>query len=130
MTRTEGGAAGLTPKGLDAFGLAMRAISNQRMNMSVCDARVGTRSVGTGEALGVHPLWCSPPAFDLTPRSDRERHRPHNRRVGAAEATGGAIVWGAWLEKTLERATPGGCGLPLQDQDGESFGNTAARERT
>jgi len=99
---TESGAAGLTAKGLDPLGMAMLAIPNQGMNVSVCDAGVGALSVGTGEALCVHPLGCSPATFHLTPGSDRERRWLHNRREGGGEATGWAIEGGAWLEKTLD----------------------------
>src|SRR5438105_5831458 len=57
---SEGGAAGLTAKGLDLLGLAMFAIANQRMNGSVCDAEGRALLVGTGEAFGIHSLGCSP----------------------------------------------------------------------
>src|SRR5947209_763133 len=43
------------------------------MNVSVCDSKVRTLSVGTGEALGVDPFRRSPPAFDFAPRAHRER---------------------------------------------------------
>jgi len=66
------------------------------MHVSVCDAGVEALSVRTGEALCVYPLGCSPTAFHLTPRAYSRRRRLHNRREGAGEATGGAIVWGAW----------------------------------
>jgi hypothetical protein len=102
----------------------------RRVESSVCHPGGPALLVGTGEPLGVDPNASSPAAFHLTPGAHRRRHRLHNRRVGAREATGWAIVGGAWLEQTAERATPGGFGLPLQGQDGESFGNTAVRERT
>ena len=95
--------AGLAAKGLDPLGMAMRAIANQRMNVSVCDPGVRTLMVGAGEALGVHPFRCSPAAFDLAPRSDRKRRWLHNRREGGGEATGWTIEGGARLEKTLDR---------------------------
>jgi hypothetical protein len=63
--------AGLTAKRLDALGLAMLTIPDQSMNVCVSDAKVGTLSVETGEALGVHSLGCSPSAFDLAPGSNR-----------------------------------------------------------
>jgi hypothetical protein len=62
----ESGAAGLTAKGLDPLGMAMRAIPHQSMHVSVSDAGVEAFSVRTGEALCVHPLRGSPAAFDLT----------------------------------------------------------------
>ena len=101
----------LTAKGLDPLAMAMLAISNESMNVRVCDSRVGALAVRTGEALCVQPLRCASAAFHLTPGTYRRRHRPHNRRVGAGEATGGTIVWGAWLEQTVERGTPGCCRL-------------------
>ena len=74
---TERGAAGLTTKRLDPLGMAMRAICNQSVDVSVCDPSVRALLVGTGEALGVHPLRGSPAAFDLTPGSDRQRRWLH-----------------------------------------------------
>src|SRR5260370_20812255 len=74
-------------------------------NVRVCDAKVRALVVGTGEAVGVHALRCSPPAFDLPPGA--HRRRAHTRRDGAREATGRAIAWGAWLEKTLYRGAFG-----------------------
>jgi hypothetical protein len=78
-TGCESDVTGLAAKGLDPLGMAMRAIHNQGMDVSVCDPRVGALVVGAGEALGVHPLGCSPPAFDLAPGAHRGRRRPHNR---------------------------------------------------
>jgi hypothetical protein len=43
------------------------AIPDESMDVSVCDPEVQTLLVGTGEALRIHPLWCSPAAFHLTP---------------------------------------------------------------
>jgi hypothetical protein len=94
--------AGLTAKGLDALGMPMLAIANECMNVSISDPVVGALVIGTGETLGVHPLGRSPAAFHLAPRSHRRRCRPHNRCVGAGEATGGAIVGAAWFEKTVD----------------------------
>jgi hypothetical protein len=79
--------------------------------MSICDPGVQALLVGTGEALGVHPLGSSPPAFDLAPGAHRERRRLHHRRKGGGEATGRAIVWGARLEKAVERGVLGCCRL-------------------
>jgi hypothetical protein len=85
--------------------MAMLAISDEGVDMSIRDPVVWALLVGTGEALGIHPLGCSSAAFHFTPRSHRRRCRPHNRRVGAGEATGGAVKWGSWLKETL------GCGV-------------------
>lgn len=95
-TSTERDVAGLTTQRLDALSMAMLPISNESILVSVCDARGGALAVLTGEALSVHPLGCASAAFQLTPGAHSRRRRPHNRRVGAGEATGGAIVWGAW----------------------------------
>src|SRR5437773_10685135 len=78
------------------------------MNLSVCDPEVRALVVGTGEALGVYPFRCSPPTFDLAPGAYSRRYRLYKRRRGVGEATGGAIVWGAWLEQTLDRSALGG----------------------
>jgi hypothetical protein len=46
--------AGLTTKRLNALSMAMLTISNECMNVSVCDSRVRALLVRTGEALSVH----------------------------------------------------------------------------
>src|SRR5260221_14165197 len=94
---TEGGAAGLTAKGLDPLGQAMRAISDQGVDVSVCDPGVRALWVRTGEAVGVYPLGCSSAAFHLTPGTHWRRRCPSTHRGSGAEMTGGAIVWGARL---------------------------------
>jgi len=63
----EGAATGLAAKGLDRLSTAMLAVPDQRMDVSVCVAKVRALWVRTGKALGVHPLGCSPPAFHLRP---------------------------------------------------------------
>ena len=98
---TERGAAGLTAKGLDPFGMAMLAIANESMNVSIGDAEVWALLVGTSEPLGVYAFGGSSAAFDLAPRAHRRRCRSHNGQVGAGEATGGTVKWGAWLEEKL-----------------------------
>jgi len=45
--------------------MAMLAIPDERVDMSIGDAGIRALSVGTGEALGGHSLGCSPPAFHL-----------------------------------------------------------------
>ena len=55
--------ASLTTERLDLLGLAMLAIANQRMNVSVCNPKVGTLVVGTGIALGVHTDGGLPAGF-------------------------------------------------------------------
>ncbi len=101
---SERGAASLTTKRLDLFGLAMFAVANQRMSVRVCHTEVGALVVGTGVAFGVDPLGGSSSTFHLAPGPHRPRGRSHNSRVGAREATGGAVQRGSWLKEAL------GCG--------------------
>jgi len=99
---TERAAAGRTSKGLDALGLAMRAIAHQSMDGSICDPEVRTLVVGTSEASSRYGLGGSPPAFDLAPGSHRRRGW---FRVWRGETTDGAIKWGAGLEETVDQRT-------------------------
>jgi hypothetical protein len=107
---TERGAASRASKRLDRFSAAMCAIANQRVDLIIGVAKVEARSVGTGEALGVHALGSSPPAFDLVPRAHRWMRRPHNRRESGD--VGAGFVW--------PQLSTG------QDHDGTSKGNKAA----
>ena len=66
---TERAAAGRTSKGLDALGLAMRAIAHQSMDGSISDAEVQAPLIGAGEPFRVYPLGRSPAAFHLRPRT-------------------------------------------------------------
>ena len=100
---TERRVACLTAKGLDALGVTMLAIANQRVDLGIGDPEVRALQVGTGKALGVHPLGRSPPAFHLAPRAYRCWCGPCTRRGSGAESTGGAIVRGAGFEETLHR---------------------------
>jgi hypothetical protein len=50
----ERGMAGLTPKRLDWFGLAMLAVANQGVDMSFSVAEVRALGVGTSEPFGVY----------------------------------------------------------------------------
>jgi hypothetical protein len=87
----------------------MRAISDEGMDVSIGDSIVGALRVGTGKALGIDSLGCSPAAFHLTPRSHKRRRRPNYRQVDARETTGRAVVWAAGLEETVERGVHLGC---------------------
>ena len=109
MSSAERGVASLTTERLDVLGLAMLAIPDEGVDVSIGDAEVRTLMVGTGEALGVHPLGCSPPTFHLAPGTNQRRSRSHSKRRGAREVTGRAIKWSVWLEKTLDRDTYGLC---------------------
>jgi len=63
------GAASLAPERLDPLGMPRLAISDECMDVSIGDAEGRALLGGTGEALGVHALGGSPPAFHLWPRS-------------------------------------------------------------
>ncbi len=76
---TERGVTGLATKGLDLLSATMCAISNQGVDVSVCNPGVWALVIGTGEALGVYPLWCSPSAFHLTPGAYRKGCWSHTR---------------------------------------------------
>jgi hypothetical protein len=82
--------------------------------VGIGDPEVRALLVGTSEALGVYSLRCSPTAFDLAPGAHRCRCRCwlHARRGSGDETTGGAIVWAARLEQTVERGAlgPSSCG--------------------
>ena len=103
--RTERGTASRTSEGLDPLGLAMFAISDQRMDVSIGDPEVRTLSVGTSEAFGGYPLGCSPLVFHLAPGTYWCRGRFHTRRGDAGEATSWAVKRGSWSEEAL------GCGV-------------------
>ena len=104
----ERGAASLTAKRLDALGLAMLAIANQRMNLSIGNAEVQALLVGTGVTLGVDALGCSPAAFDLAkggvlvlalalqPTREWRRDDRRSNRLGFV-ASGDVAAWCAWL---------------------------------
>jgi hypothetical protein len=93
---------GLATECLDLLNATMYAISNQGVDVSVCDAEVRALVVGTGEALSVYPFGSTPSAFDLAPGAHRKRRRFHTRREGGGDAAGWTIKWGAWLEQTLD----------------------------
>jgi hypothetical protein len=98
---TERGAASRTSERLDLLGMAMLAISDEGVDLSIGDAEVRTLLVGTSEALGVHSLGCSPPAFHLTPGAYWRRGRLHAWR---GETAKGAIKRGARLEQTVDQS--------------------------
>src|SRR5262249_46389648 len=105
---TERDTAGLAAKGLDAPCTAMLAISDKGLDPIIGDAEVGALLIGTGEAFSGYPLRCSPPALHLRPGAYRSRRRLSTRGGSGGEETDRAILWGAWLEQTLE---PGALGL-------------------
>ncbi len=99
---TERGSAGRTSKGLYALGLAMLAISDQRVDLSIGDPGVWALLVGTGETLGVYAFGSSLPAFHLAPGPHKKRRRSSTRRERGGETASEAIAWTAGLEQTLE----------------------------
>ena len=99
---SERGVAGLTAKGLDLLGTAMLAIPDKRVDVSIGDPEVRALLIGTGEALRVYAFGSSSPAFDLAPGPYWCWRWPSSRRGSGGETTGGAIVWGSWLQETLQ----------------------------
>jgi hypothetical protein len=51
----------------------MLAIPDESMDVSVCDPKVQTLLIGTGEALRFYALRSSSPTFDLAPGTYRQR---------------------------------------------------------
>jgi hypothetical protein len=70
---TERGVAGLTTKRLNPLSRAMLAIPDESMDVSVCDPKVRTLTVRTGEALRIYAFGSTPPAFHLAPGAKRQR---------------------------------------------------------
>src|SRR5215469_14575885 len=99
---TKCGVAGLTTKRLDPLDMAMLAIPDQGMDMSIGDPEVRALLVGAGEPLGVDAFGCSPSAFHLRPGRRSSRRWPSSRRGRGGETTGGAIVWGAGLQQIVK----------------------------
>ena len=93
---------GLATECLNLLSATMCAISNQCVDVSVCDAEVRALAVEAGETLGIYPFGSTAPTFDLTPGAYRKRRRFHIRREGAGEAAALTIKWGTWLEQTLD----------------------------
>jgi hypothetical protein len=77
-SRTEGGVARLATKRLDQLSLAVLAIANQRVKVSIGVAEVRALSVRTGETLGIDAFGGTSPAFDLAPGSHRRRRWSFN----------------------------------------------------
>jgi hypothetical protein len=75
----ECGVTGLTTKRLDVLSMTVLPIPDERMDVSVCDSKVQTLLIGTGEALRVYAFGSSTPAFDLAsgPHRQRRRSRSH-----------------------------------------------------
>ena len=96
------GVVGLTTKRLDPLDMAMLAITDQGMDLSIGDPEVRALLVGTSEPLVVDAFGGSPSAFHLRPGTHRYRRWSSSRRESGAESTGGTIVWAAGLEETLE----------------------------
>ncbi len=76
---SESSTASLAAKGLDVLSMAMGAIPNQGVDVSVYNPEVWTLVVRTGEAICVYPLGSPPAAFDLALGADRWRHRLSTR---------------------------------------------------
>jgi hypothetical protein len=70
---TERGAASRTSERLNTLGLAMLAIADQGVDLSIGDPEVGALRVGASEPLGVDAFGGSPAVFDLAPGAHRRR---------------------------------------------------------
>ncbi len=103
----ERGAAGLTAERLDLLSTTVLAIADQRVDVSIRDVKIHALLIGSSEAGSRYALGRSPPAFDLAPGAHRRRCWPSSRRGSGGETTGGAIVWAAGLQQTVERAALG-----------------------
>ena len=107
---TERGAAGLTPERLDVLGLTMRAIADERMEVSVSVAKGGALPVGTGEAFGRDADGALPAGFSPRARGAQEKTlalqlmrqwRRDDRRDNRVESEA--------MPQTWERSAPLGC---------------------
>lgn len=85
----------------------MRAVSNQGVDVSVCDAEVRAMVVGAGETLGSYPFRSPSSAFDLAPGAHRKRGWSHTRREGGGETAGRTSKWSARLEETVDFGVDG-----------------------
>jgi hypothetical protein len=103
----EGGAARLTAKRLDRLGMAMLAVPNQCMDVSIGVAEVRTLLVGAGVAVRVDTFGSPSPTFHFTPGAYWCRGRFPTGWWSAGETAGEAIVWAAGLEQTGEPAALG-----------------------
>jgi hypothetical protein len=84
-TGAEGGLAGLTPEGLDAFTLAVRTVSNQSVDLRVGNLIVWARRVRAGKSVCGTPLGSTSTAFAFAPRG--------TEREGDAVASAAAACW-------------------------------------
>jgi len=107
---TERGAAGRASKRLDLLGMPMLAISDEGVDLTIGDPEVRTLRVGTSEALGVHSLGCSSPAFDLAPGT---RHLEalvlHPTRQWRRDDRRGNRLDSGAVPQTVERSVHRGC---------------------
>jgi hypothetical protein len=98
----EGGLAGLTAEGLDAFSFAVCTITNQRVDLRVGNLIVRAGSVRAGKSLGGNPLGSTPTAFAIGPWRYRKvggRGSDWGRRL---LATARAVIGCAGLEQALD----------------------------
>jgi len=106
----ESRAAGLAAEGLDAFGLPMRAITDQGVDLGIGDLIVGALAVGTGEPLRGNPLGSATTALHLAPWAN---WWPRRQSMGVACSlltAGRAIIWGARFEQRLDPIGSGSAG--------------------
>ena len=87
----ERGVAGRASKRLDPPSRAMLPIPDESVDLSIDDPGVRALRVGTSETFGVDPFGAPRRLFTSHQGRDFRRCRSHHSRVGAAEATGGAV---------------------------------------
>jgi len=106
-TSAEGGLAGLTAEGLDAFRLAMRTITDQSVDLRVGNQIVRARPMRAGKTLCGNPLGSTPTAFAIAPRGYRKVGRCGCDCGRRLLATAGAIIGRAGLEPSLDLSGDG-----------------------
>ena len=106
-TGAEGGLAGLTPEGLDAFSLAVRTVTNQSVDLRVTHLIVQARRVRAGETLCGNPLASTSTAFSIAPRQYRKVGGCGCECGRCLLATARAIIGCAGLEQSLDLGSDG-----------------------
>ena len=107
---SESGTAGRTSKHLDSLGMAMLAIPDQRMNVSLGDPEVRAPLIRTGVAVGVHASGVLPAGFSPHARGiQAEVLALHSTREWRRDDRWGNRVESEAMPQTLERSARLGC---------------------
>lgn len=106
----EGGAAGRPSKGLVPLSLPMLAIADQCVNVSIGDAEVGARLIGTGIAVGVDPLGRAGGFWPRTRDAPAESPALHPTRVWRRNNKQDSRLGSAAMPQTREPAAFDGRG--------------------